>query len=301
MPSMITPSPSTNSHARRPNVRIVTDSASQLDAEWALANRVALLPQLIELGGRAQREGIDLSDDELANQMVGMPYGHYPRVRPPGVDDFIKTYRALTQETSDIVSIHVSAHLSDTLRNARVAAEEFRGRANITVLDSMSVALGQNILVRKAAQLAQCGLPNDEIVRAIRGSVKHVYGAFIAEDLNYMAHSGTLRPAQAVLGKMLGIIPFLAIEEGEIVAIEKMRSVDRALEKLVEFAAEFEQPEQLAVLQLLPQHTDKTADLMSMLRTTFPRLPDIPLHNCGATIGSIVGPTGIGIMIYEGG
>ena len=52
-----------------------------------------------------------------------------------------------------------------------------------------------------------------------------------------MAHSGCLRPAQAVLGKMLGVIPFLTIDEGEIVAIEKVRSVERALEKLVEFAA----------------------------------------------------------------
>jgi hypothetical protein len=69
---------------------------------------------------------------------------------------------------------------------------------------------------------------------------------------------------------------------------------------LVEFAAEFENPEELAVLQLSPRPDEKTANLMSMLKLTFPKAHEIPLRNCGATIGSIVGPSGIGVMIYEG-
>jgi DegV family protein with EDD domain len=285
---------------RRQRVRVVTDSASQIDAGWAHDNHVALLTQVVSIDGQSFHEGIDLSEEELAAKIIAAPPDQWPQIQPPTTEEFSETYRTLLHETSDIISLHVSSHLSDTIRNARIAADEFRGRANITILDSQSVALGLNVLVRKVAQLANNGVASDDIVRYTRGTVKHIYGAFIAEDLQYMAHSGCLRPAQAALGKMLGVIPFLTIEEGEIVAIEKVRSVDRALEKLVEFAAEFEQPEELAILQLSPYAGEKTANLMSMLKLTFPKLHDIPVRNCGATVGNIIGPTGIGVMIYEG-
>jgi DegV family protein with EDD domain len=285
---------------RKRKVRIVTDSSSQVDLTWARDNHVAVLVQQVTIDGQTYREGVDLGEDMLAERMMAAPPNHWPRIQPPSVEEFSNTYRALLRETSEIISLHISSRLSDTIRNARIAADEYRGRCNITVLDSQSVGLGLNILVHKVSQFANNGVAPEDIVRYTRGVVKHIYGAFIADDLQYMAHSGCLRPAQAVLGKMLGVIPFLTIEEGEIVAIEKVRSVDRALEKLVEFAAEFENPEELAVLQLSPRPDEKTANLMSMLKLTFPKAHEIPLRNCGATIGSIVGPSGIGVMIYEG-
>lgn len=290
---------SNGSRERRQKIRIVTDSASQVDPAWAIENQVTLLAQKVIVNGQAYHEGVDVTQDELAEHMINAPANEWPQVLAPTVEEFSSAYRSLIHETSEIVSIHVSSRLSDTIQNARVAAEEFRGRSNITILDSQSVALGLNMLVRKVVQRVQSGMPMDDIVRYARGSVKHIYGAFIAEDLQYVAHSGCLRLAQATLGTLLGVIPFLTLEEGQVVAIEKVRTVDRALEKLVEFAAEFEQPEELSVLQLSPRATEKTSNLMSMLRFTFPKLRDIPLRNCGATIGSIVGPTGIGVMIYE--
>jgi DegV family protein with EDD domain len=290
---------SNGARERRQRVRVVTDSASQIDPGWALENHVAMLAQRVTLDGQVFHEGVDLTTDELAERIINTPPNHWAQIHPPSVEDFSNVYRGLLRETSEIISLHVSSHLSDTIQNARIAAEEFRGRCNIAILDSQSVALGLNILVRKVAQQTHNGIPMDDIVRFARGSVKHIYGAFISEDMQYMAHSGCLRPAQATLGEILGVIPFLTLEEGQIVAIEKVRSVDRALEKLVEFAAEFEQPEELAVLQLSPRMTDKTANLMSMLRFTFPRMRDIPVQNCGVTIGSIIGPTGIGVMICE--
>jgi DegV family protein with EDD domain len=279
--------------------RIVTDSASQIDATWAREHHVALLSQRVTVNGQTYREGADLNDEELSERIVAAPPNHWVQIEPPTVEDFANTYRSLLRETSEIISLHVSSKLSNTIRNAHIAADEFRGRCNITILDSQSVALGLNILVRKVAQSANDGAAPEDIVRFARGIVNHIYGAFIAEDLQYMAHSGCLRPAQAALGKMLGVIPFLTIEEGEIVAIEKVRSVDRAIEKLVEFAAEFERPEQISVLQLSPKPDEKTIHLMNMLKLTFPKVREMPLRNCGATIGSVIGPSGIGVMVYE--
>lgn len=281
-------------------LKIITDSAAQIAEPWARDHQVLVMAQHIRLDGKVYREGVDLDDAGFAALVQGRPASEWPVIEAPGVDEYIEMYQQTLLETSDIIVMAPSDKLTRSARNARAAAEVFRGRANIVVFDSQTIALGLNVLVRQVSALTQDGYSSDDIIKLARGVVPRLYGAFVTQNLDHMARSGCLRPAQAALGKLLGIIPFLSIEEGEIAAIEKVRSFDRALEKLVEFAAEFESPQELAVLQLAPQANAQTNLLIDLLRGIFPDLGHIPVRPCGATIGSIIGPTGIGIMIHDG-
>lgn len=130
--------------------------------------------------------------------------------------------------------------------------------------------------------------------------MQHIYGIFISDDMSFLEHSKRLRPAQSMLGNMLEIIPCLSLEEGNLVAVEKVRSPERAIEKLTEFAAEFDEDAKMAVLQLLPQHTERTDALLESLRLAFPNKKNIQVFSCGINVGSIIGPAGVGVMIYEG-
>ena len=289
----------TNRFPRR--LRVITDSTAQIGEQWARDHNVSIMAQRIRLDGQTYHEGIDLDDAGFAALVQGHSATTWPTIEPPSVDEYIDLYQQILLETSDIIVMAPSDKLTRSVRNARAAAEIFRGRANITVFDSQTIALGLNVLVRRVSAWAEEGYSSDDVVKLARGVVPHIYGAFVTQDLALMARSGCLRPAQAALGKLLGIIPFLSIEDGEIAAIEKVRSLDRALEKLVEFAAEFESPQELAVLQLSPEATPQTDLLIDLLKNAFPDLASIPVHPCGATIGSIIGPTGIGLMIHEEG
>lgn len=280
-------------------LRIITDSAAQIAEPWARDHQVLVMAQRIRFGGKVYREGVDLDDAAFARLVQGRPASEWPVIEAPSVDDYSEIYQQTLPETSDIIVMAPSEKLTHSARNARAAAETFRGRANIVVFDSQTIALGLNVLVRQVSALCRDGYSSDDIIKLARGVVPHLYGAFVTQDLSHMARSGCLRPAQAALGKLLGIIPFLSIEEGEIAAIEKVRSFDRALEKLAEFAAEFESPQELAVLQLPPEANAQTDMLINLLRGIFPDIGHIPVRPCGATIGSIIGPTGIGIMIYD--
>ncbi|MCS7061925.1 MAG: DegV family protein [Anaerolineae bacterium] len=279
--------------------RIITDSTAQISQAWARDHRVVVLAQHIHLDGKAYREGIDIDDAGFAALVHHRAANDWPIIEAPSIDEYIETYHHIISETPEIVVIAPSDKLTRSAQNARTAAELFRGRASISVFDSQTIGLGLNVLVRRAASLNENGHSGDNIIKLTRGLAPCLYGAFITQDLDHLARSGCLRPAQAELGKLLGIIPFLSIEEGQIVAIEKVRSLDRALEKLVEFAAEFESPQELAVVQLNPHPAPQTELLIEMLRGVFPALGHIPIRPCGATVGSIIGPTGIGVMIYE--
>ena len=51
------------------------------------------------------------------------------------------------------------------------------------------------------------------------------------------------------LGAMLKIHPFMEIEEGDVIPLEKSRKPERALDKLVEFASEFSRIQKLVIFQ----------------------------------------------------
>ncbi len=232
-------------------IRIVTDSAARLPLDWAKENGVIILPHTIRLGGQAYREDVDLDEAGLTEKLK---LHHLPfTVAGPLAEDFSRVYKKLADAKSDVISLHISSGLSDAVQNAIRAREDYRGRCNIQIIDSQSMALGLNELVRAAVELVRREQTIDVVVKQLRGLMQNIYGIFISDDMSYLEHSQRLRPAQAMLGKMLEIIPCLSLEEGNLVAVEKVRSPERAIEKLTEFAAEFDEDAKLAVLQLLPE------------------------------------------------
>lgn len=279
-------------------IKIVTDSASRIPAEWAKEHDVIVLPHTLHLDGRTYREDVDVSEADLAAKIAVLkkPF----TVSAPTVDDFTTVYHQLADDKAEVISVHISAALSDTVKHAQRAREDFRGRCNIQIIDSRTIALGLNELVRAATVLTQHSNQIDDVVKQLRGLMHHIYGIFVSDDMPYLEHSGRLRPAQAMLGKMLEIIPCLSLEEGDLVAVEKVRSPERAIEKLTEFASEFENTATFAVLQLLPHPTERALALIESLRLAFPKMKSVPMQSCGANVGSIIGPAGVGVMIYEG-
>jgi DegV family protein with EDD domain len=278
-------------------VRIVTDSSARLSAEWARANNVIVLPQHVQLNGKTIREDVDLSPEAFSEGVMceGKPF----TVKPPTVEEFSDVFRELADAKVDVISLHLSSALSQTSRNAAIAKDEVCGRCNINIVDTRTMATGLNVLVRMAVTMAEKGLPTDLIVKRLRGAMQNIYGIFVSDDMQYLESSKRLRPAQASLGKMLEIIPCLSIEEGDLVAVEKVRSHERAIEKLMEFATEFDPESDFSFIQLSPKPNDKIDNLIDLLKPSLPNADKIPIHTCGANVGSIIGRTGLGVMIVE--
>lgn len=280
-------------------IRIVTDSAAQIPADWATANNVTVLPHRVVVDGKTYVDGVDLDGDALAEKMLRSTSP--AQIIAPSVSEFVAVYQRLASEKADVVSLHVSSALSETVRNATKAQAEFRGRCNINIIDSKCISLGLSGLIHTTKDMIRSNQPTDELVRRVRGLLAHVYGLFVSADLQHLERTQRLRPAQAELGKMLGVIPCLSLEEGDIVAVEKVRSPERAIERLAEFASEFDEFIDLGVLQLGAQQPhEQTRLLLEALQPNVPQLKTIPVWQCGPILANIIGPSGFGVMIFEG-
>jgi DegV family protein with EDD domain len=276
-------------------VRVVTDSAAELAPEVTEALGITVVPMNIRFGDEELKDGIDLSLAEFYRRLEHSRV--MPVTTPPSFRAFQEVYARLGQSTDQIISIHVSSRLSRSYHVATGAAEAFLGRCQVAVMDSESISVGQGTLVRAAAEAANRGMPLDTIVRLIRGMIPHVYLVFFVEALEYLEREGRIGKAQALLGSMLNIKPILIVEEGDIIPLEKVRTRPRAIDKLFEFVAEFAQIQEVAILQV--GSDQEAAELVERLKLVFPDR-DFPVLPYGPVLASHIGPSTMGVIVYEG-
>jgi DegV family protein with EDD domain len=278
-------------------VRIITDSSAHfLDPETIERHRILVAPFTIHLGAQSFREGIDLDADAFFR--LTSEGGPVATLTAPSVEQFAELYQQLSRETDQMLALVMSRRISPAWENARSASKTLLGRCEITALDSKTMSAGLAMLVETAAEIAEEGAPLDEVVRTVRTMLPHVYSVFYVDTLDYLHRNGLLSEAQSILGTMLDIKPFLTIEEGELIPMEKVRTQAQAIDKLVEFVTEFSSLEKLVILHNTPYPTERTRLLQDQLAAEFPGY-QFPLMMYGPSLASMIGPDGMGIVVYE--
>ncbi|MFN2283929.1 MAG: DegV family protein [Anaerolineae bacterium] len=281
------------------HIQLITDGTAYLSAARLRELGVIALPVVAQANGRhfmydQQTEGhidllTELEQSRSPVEIVG-----------PSPDDFRAVFERTLYRTNRMLLILSSSHLSPVMRNARIAARDFMGRCDITVLDSQTMSVGLGLLVERAGELLQQGdLPLSDVVKRIRGMIPRIYVVMITHTLDYIYNSGKLSAMQALLGAMLKIHPFLVIEDGDIIPQEKSRKPERALDKLVEFASEFSRINQLVIFQSDAQPTEESLLLKTRLEQIMPN-HDFPIITYDPILASHIGPEGVGMVIYEG-
>ena len=271
------------------NLRIVTDSTCDLPAETARLLDITVIPLNIHVGERTFLDGVDLTREEFYARLPG--FTPAPRTAAPGPEVFAQIYERLANEGAQaILSIHISESLSATVNSARAAAEEFT-RIPVTVLDSGQLSLGMGFLVEKAAQLAQVGQRTDQVLAALQGVMKRTYVFASLKTLEYLRRSGRMHFALAKLGEILQIKPLLHMNLGKPSAL-RARTQQRAIERLLEWLAEYAPFEKLAILHA--GVTEEAQRLREQVRSYFPEGDDVPIVQITPVLGAHLGIGALG-------
>ncbi len=280
-----------------PQVQIVTDSAVRFTSPDFLEKfSVAIAPMRVHYGSTVIDESStsDLSvvrRQHLEDQSVPEPVA-------PSVELFTKIYADLHIRSDQILSIHSSSGLCKAVENAQIAKQNFLGRVDISVVDSQTVSVGLGLIVQEAAKEAARGADLETLVRIVRGMIPRLYTIFFLDDLFFLEKNGLVSKSQAILGNMLGVIPFLTMEDGHMVPMEKVRSRSRALEKLIEFVLEFSSIEHLAILEGSSPPTQESHTLAERLRVFHPHTP-LTMTCYGPCVSSFVGMDSLGVVVLE--
>lgn len=275
-------------------VKIVTDSLADIPRPLADELEITQVPCLVRFGDETFRDRIDLTPTEFYKRLSTTPA--LPATSQPSVGTFELVYQKLAQTTDEIFSIHVIGDLSGTLNAARLAAKNI-ANAEIQIVDSRQVSMGLGWLAILAARAAQAGHTLEEIRALIEDAIPRVHILGMLDTLQYAQRGGRLGKGSALVGTLLNVKPLLSVVRGEIVPVENVRTLKRALERLAEIAMTAGPIQELAIIHAAaPEYAQK---LHALLANTFPQ-EQIVLSETGPVLGTHTGPGSVGIAWVTG-
>jgi DegV family protein with EDD domain len=279
------------------NVHIITDSGAHFtDLRFVQQNPVTVVPNKLDIGGKSYYEGVDLDAESALRFIAAQPKP--PVLTPPSVTDYVQAYNKAARTADVILSIHASREIYGSWSNARKAAQQVSAHNRIAVIDSQSLCVGQGMLVQAAADAAKTEQTMDDLVRKVRGVVERIYSVYYVESIDYLLHNKLISVSHGILGAMLGIRPFLTIENGRLTPIEKVRTRMQAIERLVEFIIEFTDLKDVMILQNKPEQTDQTRMIQDRLAAEF-QGRDFPYSVYNASLAALIGTDATGLVILE--
>ncbi|GAA1902664.1 DegV family protein [Arthrobacter gandavensis] len=222
----------------RPRVAVVTDSSCSLPEQWAespqLASLVRVVSMPVMIGDQIYGEGTDRMIGALA---LALAQGQDVRTSRPAPGQFEALYAKLAAEGFEaVVSVHLSSKLSGTADSARLAART--APLPVTVVDTASVAMGLGYAVQDAARAAAAGAEAAGVVAAARASAEAAHILFYVPSLEQLRRGGRIGAAAGWFGTLFAVKPILAIRDGLVVPLERVRTAPKALARLEELSRE---------------------------------------------------------------
>jgi DegV family protein with EDD domain len=279
-------------------VAVVTDSTAYLPEGFAERSGVRVVPLHVTIDGRSGLDGLDVGPAELARALDNRRTVTTSRATPA---ELAERYRSVLAEGADaVVSVHLSRQLSGTWEAARLAAEDV-GPDRVRVVDSRSAGMGLGFAALYAARRAAEGADAAEVEAAAAKAAEVTRTFFCVETLEHLRRGGRIGSAAAVLGTALAVKPLLHVDDGRIVPLEKVRTMGRAVGRLVQLAADAAGagPVGLAVHHLASP--ERAAELATRLDERIPGLTGCLISEVGAVIGAHTGPGVLGVVVLPGG
>ncbi|OHE25731.1 MAG: hypothetical protein A2Z84_06960, partial [Tenericutes bacterium GWA2_35_7] len=214
------------------NVVIMTDSTADLGKAYLTKYQIYSIPLYVRFGDEIYKDGIDITTPELYLKVADK--GLLPQTAAPSPGDFYETFKPLIDAGKDIVYIGIGSTISATIQSARVAAQDFPEN-RIYIIDSKNLSSGIALLVLKAKDLRDQGLPAKEIFGQISALVPKVRSQFAIQTLEYLYKGGRATGLQALMGSMLKIKPIIKVTDGKLGVDKKaFGKMSRALDMMLE-------------------------------------------------------------------
>lgn len=213
-------------------IKIVTDSTSDLPSYIVEKYDIEVLPLLVDFDEETYRDGVDIKLHTLLIKMDGNK--EFPRTAQVNPQRFIECYKKYLDEGYKILSIHLSSKLSGTYQSACIAKDVLLTE-DVVVIDSFNVTAGLGILVMKAAILKNENLGIYDIEEEIKNSIPHVKSVLAFATMDNLIKGGRISKTTGSIANILGIKPILAVENGELVAKDKVRGSKKAIRFILDY------------------------------------------------------------------
>lgn len=200
--------------------KILITSDSTTDLSPALRERygIRILPLQVGLGERSFTDGVDITPDDIYANYEKT--GTLPKTAAPNLGACKEFFETHLREGQEIVHFTISAEMSSSFSNARLAASEL---GHVEVVDTRNLSTGGGLLVIRAAEMAENGCSAQEIAEECRRLTAKVDASFVVDKLEFLYKGGRCS-ALAMLGaNVLQLKPCILVKDGKMEVGQKYR------------------------------------------------------------------------------
>jgi DegV family protein with EDD domain len=280
------------------NTAIVLDSTADFPSASVRFPNVREVPLYVRFGQESLRDHVDIDPGTFYERLAGATT--LPTTSQPTPHDFLSAYEELASAGFErIYSIHLAAKLSGTFQSASLAAAELGGDRVVPV-DSGTVSLACAMLALAIERRLARGTTDDELAALVERFKRDVGVVFSVGTLEYLQRGGRIGRAQTLAGTLLNVKPILAIEDGEVVPVGRVRGRQKVLEELARLflGATSDDPGlRVAIAHAnAPEWVEVLEDLVHKAR---PQAEIELIETLGAVVGTHAGPGAVGFFWFQ--
>ena len=280
-------------------IALVTDSTTYMPPELVKKYNISVAPQVLIWGDQTYRDGVDIASGEFFTRLKTAKV--MPTTSQVAVISFQEIFQDLVDKGYEVLALLVSSRLSGTVQSAIQAKDLMSSaREKVNVVDSQSVAMALGFQVLAVARALEDGASLKDAIALAEKSYQNTGVFFAVDTLEFLHRGGRIGSAQRFLGTMLNMKPILAIQDGRVEGIERIRTKAKAQDRVLELTIEKvagRTPVRLATL-----HANAAEDARALLTRAEQALNPVEsiFTEVSPTVGTHAGPGTVGLAFMAG-
>ena len=202
---------------------------------------------------------------------------------------------AISKGIKDVIVILISSDLSGLYNFFEHYATQVKDRGiNLHPFDSKTLVFGETFMAITTTNMIELGCDVSEILEVLQVIKENNTITFAVDSLKYLVVNGRLSKSSAMVGNLLKMKPLLELNDGKVVALERIRTTKMAINKMIEHY--FQQTENKNIFTYIT-HAINLEEATRIKQIILDKYPDRQVVICplSPVVGAHAGPKAIGI------
>jgi len=281
-------------------VIVVTDSTAYIPGQLMEDYKIPVTPLQLIWGNEQFQDGVDILPVQFYERLKNSDIMPSTSQTTPGY--FKNLYQELSNQGYEIFSIHISSKLSGTIDSA-IQAKAMLEIPTIEIFDSQTSGMALGFQVLSVARAAANGANLKECLKIAEKARNQTGIYFAVRTLEFLHRGGRIGGAAAFVGTVLNLKPILEVRDGKIEAVDKVRTMNKAVDRIIELVKE--KVKSHTPIRIAVQHANAAKEAEGLLQRitrefSENELIEVVIADVSPVIGTHTGPGVLGLAYMAG-
>jgi DegV family protein with EDD domain len=281
------------------NIGIVTDTTACVPSDYVRRYGIEVVPVQMIIDSKPYRDGIDITASDFYAKL--RLAGKIPTTSSSSPVPYLEAFRSASRTASGILCLTEPSRFAAMLDSAKVAAEMAKNELPgvvIEIIDCTTAAAGLGLVALAAARAAEDNHTLPEIKEIASNIMSRVHLFAALDTLHYLARSGRVPQAAALVNSLLNIKPVFTLDHAEPHTVALPRTMKSAMDRILKLMDETDvKGKSLNVAVFHADVLERAEELRDRISSSF-KCREIFITEFTPVMGVHTGPGLIGVSFY---